>query len=60
MAEYLQLILKLSFKIPRCDFKWVPRFKNNHANSLANLAAATEFLFRREIFVKRIDNPSVQ
>ena len=37
MVEYLQLILRLKSKIPRCDFKWVFRFKNNHADSLANL-----------------------
>ena len=46
MAEYLQLVLKLKSKIPRCVFKWVPRFENNHANSLTNLEVATEFQFR--------------
>jgi len=60
MAEYLQLVLKLKFKIPRCDFKWVPRSENNHADSLANLGEATKFQFRREIPIKHITNPSVQ
>ena len=33
MAEYLQLILKLKFKVPRCDFKFVLRSENNHTDS---------------------------
>ena len=49
MAEYLQLVLGLKSKILRCNFKWVPRSKNNHADSLANLGAATEFQFRTQI-----------
>ena len=49
MAEYLQLILRLKSKVPRCDFRWVPRSENNHADSLTNLGAATEFQFRHEI-----------
>ena len=60
MAEYLQLVLKLKSKIFRCDFKWVPRSENNHADSLTNLGAATEFQFRREISVEHIANLSVQ
>ena len=24
MAKYLQLVLKLKSKVPRCDFRWVP------------------------------------
>ena len=35
MAEYLRLVLGLKSKIPRCDFKWVSKSKNNHANLLA-------------------------
>ena len=46
MAEYLQLVLKLESKILRCDFKWVPRPANNHANSVANLGATMEFKYR--------------
>ena len=34
--------------------------ENNHTDSLANLGAATEFQFRREIPVEHITNPSVQ
>ena len=34
MADYLQLVLKLKSKIPRCDFKWVPRSINNHTTRL--------------------------
>ena len=40
-------------------FKWVPRYENNHADSLANLGAATEFQFIREILVEHIINPSL-
>jgi len=36
MAEYPQLVLALKSKIPQCNFKWVPRSENNHADSLAN------------------------
>ena len=60
MAEYLQPVLYLNSKIPRCDFKWVLRSKNDHADSLANLGAATEFKFRHEISVKHITNMGVQ
>ena len=60
MAEYLQLVLGLKSKISRCNFKWVVRSENNHANSLANLGAATKFQFRREIPVEHIANPSIQ
>jgi len=60
VAEYLQLVLRLKSKIPRCDFKWVSRSENNHADSLLNLRAATEFQFRQEIHVEHIANPSVQ
>ena len=59
MAKHLQLVLKLKSKIPRCDFKWVPRSENNHIDSLANLGAVTEFQFRCEIPVEYITNPSV-
>jgi len=60
MTEHLQLVLKLKSKVPRCDFRWVPRSENNHADSLANLRAATEFQFRHEIPVEHITNLSVQ
>ena len=43
MAKYLQLVLKLKSKVPRCDLRWVPRSKNNHIYLLANLGVATEF-----------------
>ena len=43
MADYLQLVLKLKSKNPQCDFKWVARSANNHADSLANLGATVEF-----------------
>ena len=59
MAEYLQLVRGLKSKIPRCDFKWIPKSKNNHTDSLAYLGAAKEFQFRREIFVEHITNPGV-
>ena len=60
MAEYLQPVLRLKSKIPRYDFKWVPRSKNNHTNSLANPEVAKEFQFRRKIPIKHIANSSVQ
>ena len=41
-----KLVLKLKSKVPRCDLRWVPRTENNNGDSLANLAAATEFQFR--------------
>ena len=59
-ANYLQLVLKLKSKIPRCDFKWFPRSANNYTDSLANVEAAVEFQFRWEIPIKHITNPSVQ
>jgi len=37
-----------------------PRSENNHADSLDNLKAATEFQFRQKISVEHITNPSVQ
>ena len=37
-----------------------PQSENNNADLLANLEAAMEFQFRREIPVKHITNPSVQ
>jgi len=40
MAEYLHLVLKLKFKSSRCDFKWVRRSENNHADSLAKLGGS--------------------
>ena len=43
MEAYLHLVLCLKVKIPRCDFRRVPRSENNHADSLANLASRTEF-----------------
>ena len=43
LAEYLHLVIALKSKIPRCSFKWVPRFENNHTDSLANLEVTTEF-----------------
>ena len=46
MAEYLQLVLRLKSKLPPCEFKWVSGLENNHADSLANLSATTEFQFR--------------
>jgi len=42
MADYLQLVLKLKTEISRCDFKWLPRSTNNHADSLVNLGVAVE------------------
>ena len=60
MVEYLQLVFKLMSKIPRCDFKWVPRSTNNHTDSLANMGAAMEFQFRRKIPILHITNLSVQ
>jgi len=36
-----------------------PRSENNHADTLANLGADTEFQFKREIPVEHIANPSV-
>jgi len=59
MAEYQQLVLKLRSKVPRCDFRWVPRFENNHADSLSIVGAAAKFQFRCEIPVEHIANPSV-
>ena len=59
MVEYLILVLRLKSKIPQCNFKWVPISKNNHADSLANLGAVTEFLFRQEIPVEYIANSSI-
>ena len=52
MAEYLQLVLRLKFKIPRSE--------NNHVESLSNLGATTEFQFRWEIPVKHNANRIVQ
>ena len=51
MAEYLQLALHFKSKIPRCDFKSVPR---------SNLGAATEFQFICEILLEHIINPNIQ
>jgi len=48
----LLLVLSLKAKFSCCDFKWVPWSKNNHADSLANMASTTEFLFQREILVE--------
>ena len=49
LAAYLQLVLALKSKFFHCDFKQVPRSENNHADSLATLALAVDFQFRREI-----------
>jgi len=38
----------------------VPRFENNHTDSLAKLGAATKFQLRRSILIKQIAHPSVQ
>jgi len=59
MAAYLQLILSLKFKFPRCDFKQVPRSKNNHVDSLVNLVSVVEYQFQREIPVEYIAKPSI-
>jgi len=60
MEAYMHLILSLKFKVPWCDFRRVLRSENNRADSLANLASATEFQFRREIPVCNIPTPSIQ
>ena len=49
MVAYLQLVLSLKSKFSQCEFKQVPRSKNNYTDFLANLASTVEYQFWREI-----------
>ena len=59
-TAYLQIILSLKSKFPRCDSKQVSRLENIYVDSLANLASAMEYKFRREILVEHIAKPSIR
>ena len=58
MATYLQIVLNLKFKFPRCDFKQVTRSENH--DYLANLASAVEYQFQQEIPVEHIMKHSIR
>ena len=60
MEAYLQLALSLKTKFSCCDFKRILRSENNHADSLASLASAIGYKFRREIPVEHIPTQSIQ
>ena len=60
MVAYLLLVLILKAKFPRCDFKRVLKSENNHVDSLANLALATEFQFWWKIIIEHIPTTSIQ
>ena len=60
IVAYLQIVLTLKSKFPRCDFKQVSRSENNHTDSLANLGSAVEYQFRQEIPIEYIMKPSIQ
>ena len=54
MTAYLKIVLTWKGKFSYCDFKQISRSENSHADSLATLASAIDFQFRREIHVEHI------
>ena len=60
MVAYLNVVIAWKTKFSRCDFKQVPRSKNNHADSLAALTSVVNFQFRCEITIEHIPKPSIK
>ena len=55
----MKVVTAWKAKFSHCDFKQVPKSKNNPADSLATLASAVDFQFRHEISAQHILNPSI-
>jgi len=60
MVAYLNVVTAWKTKFSRCDFKQVPRSKNNHADSLGALTSVVNFQFRCEITIEHIPKPSIK
>ena len=60
MTAYLKVDTAWKAKFSYCNFKQVPRSENSHTDSLATLASAVNFQFKREIPVEHISKPSIQ
>ena len=58
MAAYLKIIITWKFKFFHCDFKYISRSENNHADFLAT-CSAVDFQLRGEIPVEYIPKPSI-